>query len=181
MSQITRSPEARTTTTPNATMTTLASPTLGGTERLSLGRGEMGDGHRGPLHVFDSEQVWTVVAGAATFTVDGRPSRLQRGDTIVLPAGAERQIQAHGPFEEIVSGDGHAVVETGVGRLSGRRRNGLAVGDRALVFVRPEALRLVGDGAPAPIACELSSSAFEGNATHLFTRARQGQPIVVTL
>ncbi|HEX2887550.1 ABC transporter ATP-binding protein [Vineibacter terrae] len=81
----------------------------------------------------------------------------------------------------VETGDGHAVVETGVGRLPGRRRNGLAVGDRALVFVRPEALRLVSDDAPAPISCELSSSAFEGNATHLFARARQGQPIVVTL
>jgi spermidine/putrescine transport system ATP-binding protein len=82
----------------------------------------------------------------------------------------------------VVATDGtQAVVETTVGRLAGRHRNGLAVGDRALVFVRPEALRLVGAGEAACITCELASSAFEGNATHLFARAGTGLPITVTL
>ncbi len=81
----------------------------------------------------------------------------------------------------VATDGGQAVVETGVGRLAGRRRNGLAVGDRALVFVRPEALRVVSDGAAACISCELASSAFEGNATHLFARARTGEAITVTL
>jgi len=87
---------ARRTQTPNGVMTTLASPTLGATRELVLWRVRMEAGAAGPEHAFDSEQVWTVVAGAANVTVDG--------DTIVLPAGATRHIVANGPLEALVAG-----------------------------------------------------------------------------
>ena len=44
--------EARRTETPNAVMTTLASPTLGGA-RQALWRVDMTGGQAGPLHAFD--------------------------------------------------------------------------------------------------------------------------------
>ena len=92
------------TQTPNGVMTTLASPTLGATRELVLWRVRMEAGAAGPEHAFDSEQVWTVVAGAANVTVDGDAVTLATGDTIVLPAGATRHIVADGPLEALVAG-----------------------------------------------------------------------------
>jgi quercetin dioxygenase-like cupin family protein len=95
---------ARRSETPNAVMTTLASPTLGATRELALWRVRMEAGGAGPEHVFDSEQVWTVVSGAARVTVDGEQAVLAAGDTIVLPAGATRRIRADGELEALVAG-----------------------------------------------------------------------------
>lgn len=98
----------RCTETPNAVMTTLASPTLGATRELALWRVRMAAGAVGPEHAFDSEQVWTVVAGAARVTVDGEEVTLAAGDTIVLPAGATRRVAVDAPFEALVAGSAGA-------------------------------------------------------------------------
>jgi len=90
-------------------MTTLASPSLAGSESLSLWQVEMSAGSRGPLHVFDSEQVWTVLAGEIAVTVDGRREELRAGDTLVLRAGATRQIASEGDARMLVCGRGDAV------------------------------------------------------------------------
>lgn len=96
--------------TPNAVMTTLASPTLGGTRELAVWRVRMESGQAGPVHTFDTEQVWTVTAGAARATVGGAIVALSAGDTLVLPGGVERQIEADGPFEALVAGRAGALV-----------------------------------------------------------------------
>lgn len=105
-----RADETRTTETPNAEMTTLASPTLGQTEGLSLWRVAMREGQRGPLHVFDVEQVWTVLEGR--FRIDARAGALElgAGDTVVLPGHVERQITAVEDSVALVAGDGTASV-----------------------------------------------------------------------
>lgn len=105
-----RAAERRRTETPNATMTTLASPTLGPTAGLSLWQVEMEGGASGPLHVFDREQLWTVLDGELTITVAGTPADLAEGDTIVIPAGVERQVHARIPARALVCGAGDAVV-----------------------------------------------------------------------
>jgi quercetin dioxygenase-like cupin family protein len=105
-----RQGDTRRVTTPNATMTTLASPTLGGSAGLSLWQVEMGAGQRGPVHVVDSEQVWTVVAGQVSITVDGAGTELGTGDTLVLPAGLPRQIDALRDVRLLVCGHGDATV-----------------------------------------------------------------------
>jgi quercetin dioxygenase-like cupin family protein len=105
-----RASESRRTETPNATMTTLASPTLGASTGLSLWQVEMTGAAQGPVHVFDSEQLWTVLEGEASITVDGDTSELAAGDTIVCPAGAERQITAQTAVRLLVCGHGDAVV-----------------------------------------------------------------------
>ena len=88
-----RGGQARRTETPNAVMTTLASPTLGGA-RQALWRVDMTGGQAGPLHAFDVEQVWTVLGGGASVQLDGATVTIGPGDTIVLPAGAPRRITA---------------------------------------------------------------------------------------
>jgi quercetin dioxygenase-like cupin family protein len=88
-----RHADARRTATPNATMTTYASPTLGGA-RTALWQVEMAPGASGPPHAFDVEQLWTVLAGAATIELDGEQHAVGPGDTIVMPAGAPRRVHA---------------------------------------------------------------------------------------
>lgn len=88
-----RRADARRTETPNAVMTTLASPNQGGAER-SLWRVDMRPGQAGPTHTFDVEQVWTVLEGGATVELDGAPFTLALGDTVVMPAGAPRRVQS---------------------------------------------------------------------------------------
>lgn len=105
-----RSHEHRRTETPNATMTTLASPTLGPTRGWSMWRVEMSAGARGPRHVFDSEQLWTVLEGEVSVAVDDETCDLAAGDTVVLAAGAERQISARTAVRLLVCGRGDAIV-----------------------------------------------------------------------
>ena len=105
-----RAAESRRIETPNATMTTLASPTLGPTAGLSLWRVEMERGATGPLHTFDREQLWTVLDGELTITVAGTPTDLAEGDTIVIPADIERQVTARATARLLVCGAGDAVV-----------------------------------------------------------------------
>lgn len=91
--QVTRRAEARRSQTPNAVMTTLASPTQGGAA-CAVWRVDMAAGQAGPVHRFDVEQVYTVLAGAATVELAGSSTRLAAGDTAVLPAGVLRQVTA---------------------------------------------------------------------------------------
>jgi quercetin dioxygenase-like cupin family protein len=101
---------ARRTETPNALMTTLASPSQGPTARLSMWLVEMRAGQQGPRHVFDTEQIWHLLGGEAEIMVDGAPVVLGPGDTVVLPAGAERQVTTVAGARLVVCGHGDAVV-----------------------------------------------------------------------
>jgi quercetin dioxygenase-like cupin family protein len=102
--------ENRRTETPNGVMTTYASPTQGPTESLSLWRVAMNPYAKGPHHVFDTEQVWTVLAGDATLLLGDDTVSLTTGDTVVLPAGIPRQFTAGTRFEAVVAGYGAATV-----------------------------------------------------------------------
>jgi quercetin dioxygenase-like cupin family protein len=110
MSQPVRGDAARRTATPNAVMTTCASPTQGGSETLSLWTVEMDAGAAGPIHVFHSEQLWTVLSGRLEVTLEEAVFELVDGDSIVLPAGATRQLRAITPTRTAVGGRGDAVV-----------------------------------------------------------------------
>ena len=103
-------PNTRQIETPNATMTTLASPSLGETDGLSLWVVEMTAGARGPRHVVDSEQLWTLTSGELAIDVEDGTVSLRSGDTAVLPAGVERQIGARAQSRALVCGHGTAVV-----------------------------------------------------------------------
>jgi len=85
--------DSRRTETPNAVMTTHASATQGGSS-IALWRVEMNPGVTGPLHTFDVDQVWTVLDGGAEVELGADQVRAGRGDTIVMPAGVDRQIHS---------------------------------------------------------------------------------------
>ena len=88
-----RRAETRRTETPNAVMTTLASPTQGGAGQ-AVWRVDMRPGQAGPLHAIDTEQVWTVLDGGATVELDGQALTVGPGDTLILPADAPRRVSA---------------------------------------------------------------------------------------
>jgi len=71
---------------------------------------EMRAGQQGPLHVFDTEQIWHLLAGEAEVTVGAERLALGPGDTVVLSAGAERQVSARTDARLVVCGRGDAVV-----------------------------------------------------------------------
>ena len=74
-----------------------------------------------------------------------------------------------------------AMVETAHGALRGRNPKGLKAGDKAILFVRPESF-VLGEGAPdATVHAETLSSAFEGNATHVFLKGATPKEITVTV
>jgi quercetin dioxygenase-like cupin family protein len=108
MEHLVKRADARTTRTPNATMTTLASPTLGATSSRSLWLVEMAAGATGPIHVFDTEQIWTVIDGNVAIEIEGVDHPLDTGDTLVIPAGAERQVHATTACRMLVTGDATA-------------------------------------------------------------------------
>jgi quercetin dioxygenase-like cupin family protein len=91
-----------TTTTPNATMTTLAAPSQGSVE-LSTWLVHMDESASGPVHAIDREQVWTTTLGRLSFAVDGAVHHAGPGQAAVIPAGVLRQVSATGgPAEAIV-------------------------------------------------------------------------------
>jgi len=96
--------DARVTTTPNASMTTLASPTQGDTSVLSLWRVAMRAGQRGPEHSFDVEQAWHLLDGTASIAAGSETIDLSPGDTVVIPAGLPRRIGTGSGAEFVVSG-----------------------------------------------------------------------------
>jgi quercetin dioxygenase-like cupin family protein len=81
--------------TPNATMTTLASPTLNGAD-IAVWRVRMDAGAAGPLHDVDVDQVLTVEAGEAEIDLGGARSVVHAGETALLPAGTPRKVRAAG-------------------------------------------------------------------------------------
>ncbi|MFJ7776454.1 cupin domain-containing protein [Streptomyces yangpuensis] len=101
MHVIAASPES-VTTTPNATMTALATPSRGSSE-LSTWQVDMPEGATGPEHSVSREQVWTLTAGSLEVTCDGRTERVAAGRTLVLPADVPRRIHAPETFRAHVA------------------------------------------------------------------------------
>jgi quercetin dioxygenase-like cupin family protein len=101
--------DQRVVTTPNASMTTLASPTQGPSGDLAMWKVEMNAGQRGPMHVFDSEQLWVTQSGTLVIDLDGEQLALGAGDAIVLPGDNPRQITAETDATAIVCGHARAV------------------------------------------------------------------------
>lgn len=69
----------------------------------------MTEGGSGPLHVFDSEQIWTVLEGELSVDIMGEAQTLHAGDSLVIPAELERKIAAKTDVRLIVCGHGDAI------------------------------------------------------------------------
>ena len=74
-----------------------------------------------------------------------------------------------------------AVVETAMGSLRGRNPKGMKTGDKAMVFVRPESLRIGKGKALEGFSAAVKNVAFEGNATHVFLQGADKKNITVTI
>ena len=85
-----RTSETRRSQTPAATMTTLASPTLGAAGRPVWRVDVAADAPSGPPHVIDVGQIWTFLDGGADVALAGKKFAVRAGDTLVVPADAER-------------------------------------------------------------------------------------------
>ena len=125
-----------------------------------------------------SDRVAVMNAGVIEQVGDGRSVYDDPKTTFVASFVGEN----NGFEGTIVGAEGsEAVVETAVGRLKGRRGDGLKVGDKATVFIRPERLRIASDGETPVMMADVASQAFEGNATQLFLRAASNKMISVSL
>jgi quercetin dioxygenase-like cupin family protein len=109
VSPVIRATERRRSETPAGVMTTLASPTVGATAGLSMWEVAMAAGASGPLHVIDSEQIWTVLDGELSVAIEGQREDIRSEDTIVIPAELERQIFARTDVRLLVCGHGNAI------------------------------------------------------------------------
>jgi quercetin dioxygenase-like cupin family protein len=109
LSYVIRATERRRSETPAGVMTTRASPTLGASAGLSMWEVDMTENASGPLHVFDSEQIWTVLDGELSVVIGGQTENLASGDTVVIPEGLERQVTARTDVHLLVCGHGNAV------------------------------------------------------------------------
>ena len=77
--------------------------------------------------------------------------------------------------------DGEAVIDTPLGALRGRAAPGLEPGAEAMLFVRPEALRIAAEGASGALRAKVEGSAFEGHMTHVALRGVDGRALTMSL
>jgi spermidine/putrescine transport system ATP-binding protein len=83
---------------------------------------------------------------------------------------------------KVISADAKsAVVETHFGKLRGANPKGLKPGDKAILFVRPESLKLGKGAAGTTLSSTVKSVAFEGNLTHLYLKGAAHRDIMITL
>ena len=80
--------------TPAATMRTYATPSTTGPAPLAVWRTEMAAGTSGPVHVIDVDQVVVVIEGELRADVADRRFVVPAGDSVLLPAHAERRLAA---------------------------------------------------------------------------------------
>ena len=111
---IVRAMETRITETPNAVMTTLASPTVSGSA-TSMWLVTMQADAAGPVHAMDSEQNWHVLAGTLRCEIDGEVYELGAGDSLRISGEVGRQFTAITDVTMVVSGESGAMASTGNG------------------------------------------------------------------
>jgi len=106
--------------TPNAVMRTLASPARH-RSALAVWQATLQPGATGPQHRMDADQVYVVLTGSLTVSVDGTPEDAGIGDSIFVPGGALRQIgnAGDGPVSIVVAMPAGAHVSTPSGSHHG--------------------------------------------------------------
>ncbi len=75
----------------------------------------------------------------------------------------------------------HAAIDTAFGTLRGRNTRGVKVGDKAILFVRPEALRVSVPAAANQIESEVLTSELEGSLIHVRLKGEGAKAITVSL
>ncbi|MSP83082.1 MAG: ABC transporter ATP-binding protein [Alphaproteobacteria bacterium] len=87
------------------------------------------------------------------------------------------------PFQGkvVAAHDGRVTVDTPVGRLGGRNPRGLKLGDDAILFVRPDALRLGPGAGGDTLSAVVLNVAFEGTMSHVFLKGPTRKDIIITV
>jgi spermidine/putrescine transport system ATP-binding protein len=87
------------------------------------------------------------------------------------------------PFAGMVTqaDSAYAVIDSAFGPLRGRNTQGLKTGTRAVLFVRPEALRLGASGVANQLESEVLTSELEGSMIHVRLRSEGAKAITVSL
>jgi spermidine/putrescine transport system ATP-binding protein len=87
------------------------------------------------------------------------------------------------PFPgKVISADSTgALLETPFGALRGLNPRNLKKGDKAILFVRPESLKIGSGAADTSLSSTVKSVAFEGNMTHLFLQGAAHKDIMLTV
>jgi spermidine/putrescine transport system ATP-binding protein len=126
-----------------------------------------------------SDRIAVMNAGVIEQVGDGR-AIYDRPETAFVASF----VGENNPFEGrvVAAENGHAVVESPIGRLRGRNRGGMSIGDPAVLFVRPEIFALGPGREDGSLESEVLNVAFEGNTTHLFLRGPDPRkPIMVSV
>ncbi|GAA0655043.1 cupin domain-containing protein [Kitasatospora atroaurantiaca] len=92
---VVRSGEATVHEIHGARFVSYATPATGSSE-LCAWRVEIPAGTQGVEHTISREEIVHLLAGTPVVTIDGRPSRLAPGDTVIAPAGAALKIDNPG-------------------------------------------------------------------------------------
>ncbi|MDR6952353.1 spermidine/putrescine transport system ATP-binding protein [Ancylobacter sp. 3268] len=131
-----------------------------------------------------SDRIAVMNAGVIEQVGDGRAVYAEpRTPFVAAFVGQNNQIRGRITAVE----NGLATLDTPLGLLSGRNPVGLKTGEEALLFIRPEALALdgngAGNGAGAQVGFEGEALdvAYEGSVTHVTLRVRTGQKITATI
>lgn len=92
---IQRATQQRAFTTPNATVTPLATPSLGA-QQSSVLRQRMAPGYQNPTHTQTHEEIMVMLEGGVKVTVEAETSELHAGDSLTIPAHTPHSISNHG-------------------------------------------------------------------------------------
>ncbi len=85
-------------------------------------------------------------------------------------------------FGRVSKADGaHAVVDSAFGPLRGRNTQGVKVGEPAILFIRPEALRIATSAADNEFESDVLTSELEGSMIHVRLEGDGGKAITVSL
>jgi spermidine/putrescine transport system ATP-binding protein len=87
------------------------------------------------------------------------------------------------PFPGIVAqaDENYATVDTAFGRLRGRNPRGAKVGNKAILFVRPESARLGQGEDDTTFTSTVKNVAFEGNMTHVYLEGTGKKDVTVSV
>jgi spermidine/putrescine transport system ATP-binding protein len=85
----------------------------------------------------------------------------------------------HGTVTKVAKDE--AVIDTKFGALRGRNPHGLKTGGKAILFVRPESLRLGKGAADTTFESTVVNAAFEGNMTHVFLAGAGKKNVTLTV
>jgi spermidine/putrescine transport system ATP-binding protein len=125
-----------------------------------------------------SDRIAVMNAGVIEQVGDGKTLYDNPATTFVASfVGENNPFQGH-----VVAVDANAAaIDTPLGRLMGRNPRGLKLGDKAILFVRPEALKLGGGVSDGSFESPVVNVAFEGNVSHVFLKGPSRKDIVVTV